>query len=172
MQNLINRSQKYMNQKKTVLLHFCFVVVLILFSSICSFSQTSFDKAAYFEVLNHGKLSTIDNQLKLIKDLSGSEKDAFEGAMMMKKASKVAIPAQKLSIFKKGHQKLESAISKNSTKVAYRFLRLMIQENAPKNLGYHKNINEDVKLIIEGKNSVSKDIQNAIEDYSKISKKI
>lgn len=149
---------------------------LILFIAICtyvfSFAQNGFDKALFYETLSHGKLSTIESQLKLIKDLSGSDKDAFEGAMLMKKASKVAIPAQKLSIFKKGYQKLESAISKNKSNVEYRFLRLMIQENAPKNLGYHKNINEDVKLIIEGKNSVSKDIQNAIEDYSKTSKKI
>ena len=146
---------------------------------ICSFlmvqiciAQTSFNKSNYYEVLSSGKLSAIEEQLKNTGTLSGNDKDAFEGALLMKKASKISIPAVKLSTFKKGHKKLEAAISKVNTNIEYRFLRLIIQENAPKNLGYHKNILDDAKIIKEGKAGLNKTTQIAIDDYSKHSKNL
>ena len=46
----------------------------------------------------------------------------------------------------------------------------MIQENAPKVLGYHKNLAEDAKAIKSNLKSLPKETQQAILVYSKSSK--
>ncbi|HRN48706.1 MAG TPA: hypothetical protein PKW69_11790, partial [Niabella sp.] len=52
----------------------------------------------------------------------------------------------------------------------FRFLRLMVQEHAPKNLGYNKNIMQDAQLIKTNYKSLSAAMQTQISDYSKNSK--
>jgi len=58
----------------------------------------------------------------------------------MKKAGLVAGVGNKLKVFKTGLQELEASIKQDNTNAEYRFMRLMIQENAPGILGYKKEI--------------------------------
>ena len=52
----------------------------------------------------------------------------------------------------------------------FNFLRLIIQEHAPKAVDYRKNIDNDVALIRSGYKTLSPTVQQAINDYSKKSK--
>lgn len=64
---------------------------------------------------------------------------------------------------------MENAIKSQPNNAEYRFLRLMIQENAPKVLKYNTKIKEDIDFI---KNNLSKtpaEIKTAITNYSKVS---
>ena len=88
----------------------------------------------------------------------------------MKKAQLVSKPKDKLSFFKAGRSKLESSISSDKENTEYRFLRLIIQEHAPKIVKYKKDIEEDSKLIRSNFKDLSTILQQIISDYSKKSR--
>ena len=75
-----------------------------------------------------------------------------------------------LASFKAGKVKLESAIEKDSANTEYRFLRLMIQENAPKILGYHTALEKDNLYIRKNFKTLSPVVQQAVLGYSRQSK--
>jgi hypothetical protein len=64
---------------------------------------------------------------------------------------------------------LEKAILKNNKNAEYRFLRLIIQENAPKVLKYNANIKEDVKVVSSEYLSFASEVKSAVVNYSKTS---
>lgn len=133
-----------------------------------SYSQEAkIDKAEYYKVISSEDVNLIDDQITKLKTLSCPEKDAYCGTLLMIKADLVKFPTQKLSLFKEGHQLLEMAISKDENNVEYRFLRLLIQENAPGFLGYNKNLKDDSILITKNISSLSEEVRKAINDYVK-----
>jgi hypothetical protein len=50
-------------------------------------------------------------------------------------------------MFKSGRSKLESAITKDKENTEYRFLRLIIQEHAPRIVKYRNELEKDSKWI-------------------------
>ncbi|MEO6523633.1 MAG: hypothetical protein ABIN91_18260 [Mucilaginibacter sp.] len=129
-----------------------------------------FDKSAFYVTIRLGKLSEINNELSILNTSTGSDKEAYEGTLLMRKAGLVAIPGEKLKLFKNGRIKLETVLSKDSTNAEYRFLRLIIQENAPKIVKYKAQLQSDKAYIIKSYKNLSPTIQSAIADYSKSSK--
>ncbi len=111
----------------------------------------------------------VNQQLKLLSNSSIKEKDAFEGALLMKKAELVKEKKEKLELFKAGKSKLEAAILKDAKNCEFRFLRLIIQEHAPKILKYQNNINEDAKFIKNNFSSNPEHLKKLIQEYSKSS---
>jgi hypothetical protein len=85
----------------------------------------------------------------------------------MKKAGLVLNPAEKLSLFKNGHKKLEAAIKNSTENVELRFLRLIIQENAPSILNYNDDLEKDSIYITQKYKRLPDNIQKVIIDYSK-----
>lgn len=149
---------------KTVLTLFLILPVCTLYAQE---SSKNIERSAYYDVFASKDVEAIDAQLNLLEELTFKEKEAFEGALLMKKAEVVQGPAKKLSLFKSGHEKLEKAISEDSSNTEYRFLRLIIQENAPKILGYHNEVEEDSAHIMDHIKELSSTIQEAVLDYSK-----
>ena len=92
---------------------------------------------------------------------------AYRGALLTKKASFEKAVQSKIKYFKAGATLLESEISKFPKQTEYRFLRLCIQENCPKILGYNKNIQEDVLLISTNYSQQSNLLKKIIYDYAK-----
>lgn len=133
-------------------------------------AQTGIEKEALYNALAGGQPVNVDKQLVAIKNIKGSDKAAFEGALLMRKSGSLKTPAQKLNMFKQGHKRLESAISNDPGNLEYRFLRLMIQEHAPKILNYKGNISADSQLIKQGFKSLQPSLQTIIANYSKTSK--
>ena len=88
----------------------------------------------------------------------------------MKKAGLLSKAKEKLSTFKSGRQKLEAAISREPGNAEFRFLRLIIQENAPKIVKYKTSINEDGMIVRTSFKKLPPVVQQAIRDYSKKSK--
>ena len=76
----------------------------------------------------------------------------------------------KLNLFKSGRLKLETAIKKDKTNAEFSFLRLIIQEHAPKVVDYRNNIENDVAVIRSNFKTMPPEVQQAINDYSKKSK--
>jgi hypothetical protein len=128
-----------------------------------------FDKTAYYQILKSGSIKEINDEILLIDASSLKSTDAFIGALMMKKAGLLKVPKEKLDNFKKGATKLETILHSDTSNVEYRFLRLIIQEHAPKVVKYNKNILEDAAFIKKNYKELSPDVQKILIDYSQTS---
>lgn len=144
--------------------------LLFLCSTSILFSQGAFHKQSYYNTLAAAKAKDIGVQLEAVTSLSGNDRLAYEGALEMRKAGTLSVPAKKLAIFKQGHKKLEAAIAADPNNLEYLFLRLIIQENAPKALGYNKNIKYDSDFIRANYKKLPSSLQQILLNYSTTSK--
>jgi hypothetical protein len=150
-------------------------IILIIFLTAGSLAKAGttpqkFDKAAFYAAMAATDADAIESQLAIVKDAPAKEREGYEGALLMKKASLVKKPKQKLSFFKAGRIKLETAIMADADNTEFGFLRLAIEEHAPKIVRYHADIQNDKLLVIKNFKSVSPAVQHAILDYTKNSK--
>ena len=145
-------------------------LILILCAINITGITQQFSKTVYYQTLKKGTLKEINDQLAIIDAAAISNKDAFKGTLLMKKAGSVSVPKQKLDLFKSGRIKLETEIKNDSTNTEFYFLRLIIQEHAPKTVKYSSNINHDVAFIKSNYKDVSVELQKIIMDYSQTSK--
>ncbi len=129
-----------------------------------------FDRSGFYAVMASGNIKNVNEELILLNSASIIEKDAYEGALMMRKSGLIKIPAEKLKYFKKGRIKLETALLKDSNNGEYHFLRLTIQEHAPKIVKYRAELENDKQYILKSFKNLSPVVQQAIIDYSKNSK--
>jgi hypothetical protein len=132
--------------------------------------ESGFDKSIFYSAMRGNSEDAVNKQLALIKTVNIAEKLAYEGALLMKLAGIVGGAKKKLDLFKDGHKKLESVISKDSLNAELRFLRLMIQEHAPGILGYKGELQNDKLYIKNNFKKLSPVVQEAVTDYSKESK--
>jgi len=131
-----------------------------------------FDRTAYYQVLKNRSIEEIEKQLSLIDASNIKEKEAYIGTLLMKKADLVKKAKEKLKLFKSGRIKLETSILSDTTNTEYRFLRLIIQEHAPKSAKYSAQIDTDSDYIKKNYSKLSSDVQEIVKDYSKTSNKL
>ncbi|HEY2581289.1 MAG TPA: hypothetical protein VGI43_05765 [Mucilaginibacter sp.] len=129
-----------------------------------------FEKATFYSVMASGDVDDIDKQLAILENSSINEKEGYEGALFMKKASFGKKAKDKLNLFKKGRISLETAMAANNENIEFHFLRLAIEEHAPKTVKYSADIEKDKSLVIKNFKTLSPSVQNAIKDYCKTSK--
>ena len=132
--------------------------------------KAGFDKTAFYSAMAASDVTLVNNQLNVVRAATVNEKEGYEGALLMKKAGLVTNAKEKLNLFKAGRSKLEAAIKKDKDNTEFNFLRLIIQEHAPKIVDYRNNINADILSIRSGFKSLSPVVQQAINDYTKKSK--
>ena len=147
------------------------LLLLLSFITVTGNSQKAgFDKSAFYSAMATDDLNQVNAQLSVLKNASLSEKDAYEGALLMKKAGLLTKAKEKLSLFKAGRLKLEASIKKDNTNTEFNFLRLIIQEHAPKIVNYRADIESDISIIRANYKALPPVVQQAISDYSKKSK--
>jgi hypothetical protein len=145
-----------------------FIVLAVVTNA--AFAQQKFDKAAFYKVMDTGNVAAIDAEVDVVKASGVAAKDGYEGALLMRKAGKVALPAQKLKFFKAGRIKLETAIQADADNTELRFLRLAIEEHAPKIVKYKSDIEKDKAFILKNYKTLPESVQSAIKDYTQKSK--
>ncbi|MGN6211044.1 hypothetical protein [Parafilimonas sp.] len=129
-----------------------------------------FDRQAFYDAVKSESVKAIDTQIAAVQSSGLKDKDAFEGTLLMKKAGLVKGTKNKLDLFKDGRIKLESAIKNNNSNTEYRFMRLIIQEHAPRIVKYRDELAADAAFIEKNFRNLSPDLQNIIINYSKESK--
>jgi hypothetical protein len=144
--------------------------ILISKAGKCVDVSQPFDKANYYSIMASGNLADVNAGLVLLQQLPATEKDAYEGALLMRKAGLLRQPKEKLSFFRSGARKLETALAKDSSNAEYHFLRLIIQEHAPAVVHYNRNMKQDSQIVYDAYKRFSPVVQKAIMDYSKHSK--
>ena len=147
---------------------------LLFFLSVLAVQGNSqnagFDKASFYSAMAASNLDAVNKQLLVVNQAPANEREAYEGALLMKKAGLVTKAKEKLSLFKAGRLKLEASIKKDNGNTEFNFLRLIIQEHAPKLVEYRKDIQQDIAVIRSNFKTLPQDVQQAIQDYSKKSK--
>lgn len=140
-----------------------------LFAAIFSLSvNAQLDRKAIYSALASDSKDLVQKQLDGLGSMKeSSEVKAFKGALQMKAAQFQKTAKDKMSLFNAGKKLLESEIKTNDGNAEYRFLRLLIQENAPKQLKYNGNIEEDVLSIVSGYSKLKESTKAAIESYAK-----
>lgn len=148
-----------------------FSLLLVLSGAVIAGSAfQTFDRAGLYSAMASGKLGEINAELSVVQASTVKEKDAYEGALLMRKAGLLSRPKEKLATFKSGYVKLEGAMARDSTDIEYRFLRLMIQEHAPRVVHYNKDQQKDSREIIRSFPTLSPVLQKAILNYCPYSK--
>ena len=110
--------------------------------------------------LNYGK-AVSDKKLchRMITELQ-TEKNtpvllAYLGGLQTIWANHTINPISKLSTFNKGKKNLEKAVEMASEDIEIRFVRLSVQKNAPKFLGYHQQVEVDEVFIEKYKHTIT-----------------
>ncbi len=146
-----------------------FLITLAGFAKAGKLFQ-KFEKAAFYQAMASGTLNDINAELDAVANAPASERDAYEGILLMRKAGLVSKPKDKLQFFKSGRIKFQTAFMADSNNTEFRFLRLGIQEHAPKIVKYRSDINTDKAYIKEHFKSLPPVVQHAVLEYSKTSK--
>lgn len=149
---------------------FISVILLLLISVKINAHPQKFEKVEFYEVMKSGTLKTITNELEAIKAAPEKERDGYEGALLMKKAGLLKKAKDRLASFKQGRIKLETALLADPENTEFHFLRLAIEEHAPKIVKYHSDIEKDKAMVIKNFNSQSPAVRHAILDYCENSK--
>jgi hypothetical protein len=131
---------------------------------------TDFSKAEYFKIISGEDVVVINKMIEKIEQSDESlDKMAYLGALKMRKSVFLKSPKEKLILFKNGKHILETAIVKNTENLEYRFLRLLLQENAPAFLKYNMNIREDANMLLLNSEKLPNEVKKAFLNYTKIS---
>ncbi len=123
-------------------------------------------RVQFFKAFSSENMEQIDSVLKILEGAEEKMARAYEGALLMKKADLVKGAGEKLKVFKKGHEIFENELAAHPENVELRFIRLCIQENAPKILKYKDEIEEDKAYVVKGFASLPGDVRKQVLDYA------
>ena len=146
-------------------------IISILLVSYGIFVAQKIDKSDFYEALESNSESKISAKIAALEKLNSSkDKDAYIGALTMKRSKFMKTPKEKTTVFRTGRDMLENSINKAPNNGEYRFLRLIIQENSPKILKYSHDIQKDVEIINDTFNSLDPTLKRVIKNYAAESK--
>ena len=138
-------------------------IFIVLFSAFIK----NVGKTEFYNAFSGKTEDEIADMIAVLEtETSSSLNLAYQGALYMKKADFVKGVNSKVKIFKKGAQMLEGEIKKKPTNAEYRFLRLAVQEHAPKILKYNKNLDEDKKMVTEAFKTLEPELKKIVKKYA------
>jgi hypothetical protein len=134
------------------------------------FAQQQFEKVDFYKIMDKGDVKAVEDELALLKSCEVKGKMGYTGALLMKEADLVKRPKRKLDLFIAGRKLMETALLADFENTEFHFLRLTVEEHAPKIVRYHSDIERDKAFIISKFKDQSPVVQRAILDYCKQSK--
>lgn len=142
------------------------ILFVLLLGSISLFAQSTTIRKAYREATkSEDKASAFYN---LVDDVSQTDKAvmvAYKGAGKMLLARYAPLTKRKPKI-KDAVEWIEKAVKADSDNAEIRLIRLSVQENLPKFLGYNDNIDEDKKFVKDAlPNIKDKELTEMINGY-------
>lgn len=151
-------------------LGFAVIISLLIGLIKAEAKPQEFDKAKFYEIMKSGTLDVVNNELEILKEAPEKDRAGYEGALLMRKAGLLKKPKERLGFFKQGRIRMESAILADPDNPEFRFLRLAIEEHAPRIVKYHSDIEKDKALVVKDFNSLAPAVRRAILDYCENSK--
>ena len=121
-------------------------ILIMLLSVFSSCSEMDEIRLSYHNIDSEKKLKEF---IKQCKQSDCSNANPYLAVATMQKAEYAFLPTSKLWYFKRGKKQLESFIAEHPGHVEARYLRMLVQSEIPKFLGYHNNIEPDMKYVSE-----------------------
>ena len=121
----------------------------------------------YVKAVNSKEITIkLHNELSAISKSSNKILVAYKGAVLTLMARFSKSTKDKKAYFKDGAGLIEFAISEKPNSIELRVIRLGVQENTPKVMGYRKNKVEDKQFILDHYNSISsKEIKDFVRGF-------
>jgi len=158
------------------MLYRVFLTIIVGWSSNCMAwqkeMQAAFNYDSYYKAFSSEDTLLFNQELVALRPYMGTEKDAFYGAILMKKSKSLPTIKRKLDTFREGRELLETSIKKDPDNIEFRFLRLATQENAPGFLSYNDNKKEDAARIVNSFDQLSPVAQKYIREYARVSESL
>lgn len=125
-------------------------IILLSLCIVCSFKSSKID----LDYIRTHYEQAVSNKEICTAMIAGLEKPklnnielAYLGALQTIWANHTINPLSKLKTFDKGKTNIEQAVNSEKDNIEIRFVRLSIQKNCPKFLGYSSSVTEDEKYI-------------------------
>lgn len=117
-------------------------------------------------VTSQSKVDSFNESLKNVTKNDDKRLVAYKGAAIALAARFLKGAKQKNETFKSGVELVEFAIDNKPLDMEVRFVRLSIQQNSPKFLGYNKEIEGDKNYILTNYNTIrSKKFKKYLGNY-------
>ena len=145
-----------------------YLVFIFLFISVVLNAQDLKEiRAQYPKAVENVEATTkLDSELARVNSSSNSVLLVYKGAVSTVKAKFAKKKSEKMDFFKAGVSLIESTLKADPSNIEIRYIRMSVQENSPKFLGYHKNIEEDKGFILKNYANVSsKELKAIIKDF-------
>ena len=120
------------------------VFISALLLSLSTGSNPDTIRLAYHELDSE---KSIDTFIELVDDSGVDSLIPYKASALMQKADYVTMPWKKLSYFNSGKKMLEDFISRFPDNVEARYVRFLVQSQAPGFLGYKNNIQADAEFV-------------------------
>lgn len=129
-------------------------------------------RSLYPKALDDASITnTLVEKLSSISQDEAIELYGYKGAVLTLKANHAKAIKDKKGFFKEGVSILEAAIASEPDNIELRFIRLSVQENAPKIVKYNDAINADKDFILDHFSGIKDNsLKNLIRKYVQDSK--
>lgn len=146
-------------------------ILFLLVSTFCISQVLKELRVDYSEAnLDEGITNTLHENLSSVTKEDSKTIVAYRGATATLKAKFAKGIKNKKKFFKEGAELLDFAITSEPKNIEIRCLRLGVQENSPKIVGYKKNIEEDKQYLLDHFASVKDtDLRKFIKGYVELS---
>ncbi len=145
-----------------------FVLQIALFCFLSLSANPDLSQLEFYQTIASESAEEIEKALMLINEADATQ-SIYNSALLIKKASYLKVLKEKIELCKEGIKGLEASIEEHPENAEFRFIRLSIQENAPKILKYKLNLEEDKTFLLEKFSSLDADLQVIIKNYAKSS---
>jgi hypothetical protein len=145
-----------------------YLFFITLFVSIVGNAQDLKDiRSEYPKAVQNAEITTqLDGELAKVNSSNKPVLLAYKGAVSTLKAKFAKSRSDKKEFFKEGVSLIESAVKADPSNVEIRYIRISVQENSPRFLGYHKNIDEDKEFILKNFKAISStDLKELVKDF-------
>lgn len=144
------------------------ISILFLFIAIGSSPELSQMRKNYPKANASEEITNeLFKELASIKNPENSILTAYKGAVYTLKAKFAKGVKTKKEYFKVGVELIESSIAAAPDNIEIRCLRLSVQENSPKIVGYKSNIKEDKEFILAHfKGTSSNEVKEFVKNFA------
>jgi|TARA_B110000091_G_C13700426_1_gene426044 hypothetical protein len=143
-----------------------YIVIIVTSSLTLSISAVRIDYKETVQSKSKTKIIALFKELEKVTKNDNKVLVAYKGAMitLVSKLQKGA--KKKKTLFKEGISLIEYAVKSNPNNIEIRFVRLSIQQNAPKFLKYNKHKDKDKAFVLNNlKSTKSLVLKQYILDY-------
>ena len=138
-------------------------VILFISLVLVSFAEEDSVRMQYHQA---NSKESLESFISVLEKSNLPVSEVYLASAYMQKAKYVFSPYNKLKYFNKGKDMLEAFLSKNPNSVDGKYVRYLVQRNAPSFLGYSSEIESDREFIKEhiDKANIGVDIKKMMLD--------